>query len=181
MRSDVARTLPRVGLAALPTPLQRAPNLSAELGVEVWLKRDDLSGIGLGGNKVRVLEFLLGEAVEQGCDVFVTGSGPQSNWSFLAALAARRCGLETRLCFYGDPPHQRRGTWRCTASAGPGSHGPVTRTAQAWTGSWRRRPPGCVPPGDAPSCCPAVARPAGEAWDTHSPPLRSPTRPPQTA
>ncbi len=50
-------------LAQLPTPLQRAPRLSEALGVEVLVKRDDLTGLGLGGNKVRILEPLLGEAL----------------------------------------------------------------------------------------------------------------------
>lgn len=101
--------VPRVRLGCLPTPLHPAPRLSAELGIEVWLKRDDLTGLGLGGNKVRVLEFLLGAALEDDCDVLVTGSGPQSNWSMLASLAARRCGLDSVLCFYGDAPQVARG------------------------------------------------------------------------
>lgn len=96
-------TLPRIPLATLPTPLQAAPRLSEELGVEVWLKRDDLTGLGLGGNKVRGLEYLIGDALDQGCDCLVTGAGPQSNWAMLAALAARRCGLDPHLVFYGSP------------------------------------------------------------------------------
>lgn len=104
MTTDLVGTLSRVALANLPTPLHPAPRLSAALGVEVWLKRDDLTGLGLGGNKVRILEFLLGDALDRGRDVIVTGAGPQSNWALLAALAARRSGLECRLCFYGDPP-----------------------------------------------------------------------------
>jgi D-cysteine desulfhydrase len=96
-------TLPRVPLVAAPTPLQPAARLSAVIGTEVWFKRDDLTGFGLGGNKVRVLEYLLGDAVAQGCDCLVTGAGPQSNWAMLAALAARRCGLDAYLEFYGSP------------------------------------------------------------------------------
>ncbi len=95
--------LPRVALATVPTPLHPASGLSAALGVEVWLKRDDLTGFGLGGNKVRALEYLLGDALGRGCDCLVTGSGPQSNWAMLAALAARRCGLDSYLVFYGQP------------------------------------------------------------------------------
>ncbi|HZX08229.1 1-aminocyclopropane-1-carboxylate deaminase/D-cysteine desulfhydrase [Kribbella sp.] len=99
------RSLPRVPLVLGSTPLVPAPRLSAELGVEVWFKRDDLTGQGLGGNKVRGLEYLLGDAIAQGCDSFVTGAGPQSNWAMLAALAARRCGLSPYLVFYGQPVH----------------------------------------------------------------------------
>lgn len=99
----------RTRLATLPTPLQPAPRLSETLGVEVWLKRDDLTGLGLGGNKVRMLEFLLGAARAEGYDVLVTGAGPQSNWAFLAALAAGREGLDVHLAFYGGPPHDVTG------------------------------------------------------------------------
>jgi D-cysteine desulfhydrase len=94
---------PRIRLGTLPTPLLPAPGLSAEVGVEIWLKRDDLTGLGLGGNKVRGLEFLLADALEQGCDTLVTGGGPGSNWAMLAALAARTRGLDTVLVCYGDP------------------------------------------------------------------------------
>ena len=93
--------VPRVRLATLPTPLQPAPRLSAILGVEVWLKRDDLTGLGLGGNKVRGLEYLLADAQRQGCDILVTGGGPQSNWAMLAALAARTRGLDCVLVSFG--------------------------------------------------------------------------------
>ena len=95
-------SLPRVELATTPTPLQPAPRLSAAVGAEIWLKRDDLTGLGLGGNKVRALEYLLGAALAQGCDCLVTGGGPQSNWVMLAALAARRVGLDPYLSCYGD-------------------------------------------------------------------------------
>jgi D-cysteine desulfhydrase len=94
---------PRVRLGTFPTPLQPAPRLSDAAGVEVWLKRDDLTGLGLGGNKVRGLEFLLADAQRLGCDHVVTGGGPGSNWAMLAALAARTRGLDTVLVCYGDP------------------------------------------------------------------------------
>jgi D-cysteine desulfhydrase len=99
---NLLQSLPRVVLGVTPTPLHAAPRLSGALGVEVWFKRDDLCGLGLGGNKVRMLEYLLGDALAQGCDCLVTGAGPQSNWAMLAALAARRCGLDPFLVFYGD-------------------------------------------------------------------------------
>jgi D-cysteine desulfhydrase len=94
---------PRVRLGTFPTPLHPAPRLSAELGVEIWFKRDDLTGLGLGGNKVRALEYLLGDAEARGADVLVTGGGPQSNWAMLAALAARVRGLDAVLVNFGDP------------------------------------------------------------------------------
>lgn len=94
----------RVPLATLPTPLHLAPRLSDRIGVEIWFKRDDLTGLGLGGNKVRGLEFLLADALRQGCDHLVTAGGPQSNWAMLAALAARTRGLDSTLVSFGDPP-----------------------------------------------------------------------------
>ena len=118
--------VPREGLALLPSPLQPAPRLSDALGVETWLKRDDLLGLGLGGNKARPLEFLLGQALADGCDVLVTGSGAQSNWSMLASVAARRSGLESIVCFYGDPPPEARGNLLL--------HG-LVGTDVRWTGS----------------------------------------------
>lgn len=94
--------LPRVPLVAEPTPLQHAERLSAELGIDVWFKRDDLTGLGLGGNKVRNLEYLIGDALSQNCDSIVTGAGTQSNWAMLAALAARHHGLDPYLIYYGS-------------------------------------------------------------------------------
>jgi D-cysteine desulfhydrase len=93
--------LPRVDLVTGPTPLHRAPQLSAGLGVPVLLKRDDLTGFGLGGNKVRGLEYLIADALGQGCDCLVTGAGPQSNWTMLAALAGLRHGIEPHIVCYG--------------------------------------------------------------------------------
>jgi D-cysteine desulfhydrase len=94
---------PRVRLGTLPTPLLAAPRLSAAAGVEIWLKRDDLTGLGLGGNKVRGLEFLIADAQRHEADCLVTGGGPASNWAMLAALAARMHGMDTVLVCYGDP------------------------------------------------------------------------------
>lgn len=94
---------PRAHLGTLPTPLHPAPRLSAATGAEIWFKRDDLTGLGLGGNKVRTLEFVIGAALDQGADTLITGGGPSSNWVMLAALAARTRGLDAILVIYGDP------------------------------------------------------------------------------
>jgi D-cysteine desulfhydrase len=92
----------RVELLPGPTPLTRAPRLSGRLGVEILFKRDDLTSLAFGGNKVRALEYLVADALETGCDSLVTGAGPQSNWSMLAGLTALRHGLEPHLISYGD-------------------------------------------------------------------------------
>ena len=96
--------LPRTPLATLPTPLQRAPRLSEAVGVEVWIKRDDLTGLLLGGNKARKLEFLCGEALARGADTLVTGGGAGSNHTQLTAAACARLGLDCVVVCYGDAP-----------------------------------------------------------------------------
>jgi D-cysteine desulfhydrase len=96
---------PRVDLAALPTPLVRARRLETALGAgPLFIKRDDLTGFALSGNKARPLEFLLGDAIARGCDVFVAAGGPSSNFCAAAAVAARVVGMDCDLLFPGDPP-----------------------------------------------------------------------------
>ena len=84
---------PRVRLAHLPTPLEPAPRLSEALGVEIWIKRDDCTGLAGGGNKTRKLEFLLGDAMAQDADTLVTQGAVQSNHVRQTAAAAAACGL----------------------------------------------------------------------------------------
>ena len=84
---------PRVRLAHLPTPLEPLPRLSEALGVEIWIKRDDCTGLAGGGNKTRKLEFLLGDALEQEADTLVTQGAVQSNHVRQTAAAAAACGL----------------------------------------------------------------------------------------
>jgi len=89
---------PRARLSSWPTPLEECPRLSAALGgPHIWVKRDDLTDLGLGGNKVRKLEYLLGEAIGQGADTVVTVGALQSNHARLTAAACRRLGLEVVL------------------------------------------------------------------------------------
>jgi len=95
--------LPRIPLVLEPTPLHHAPRLSRELGVPILLKRDDLAGVGLGGNKLRGLEYILADLRAQGCDSLVTGAGPQSNWTMLAALTCLRNQIEPHVICYGRP------------------------------------------------------------------------------
>jgi L-cysteate sulfo-lyase len=84
---------PRVRLAHLPTPLEPLPRLSETLGVDLWIKRDDCTGLAGGGNKTRKLEFLLGEAFEQDADTLVTQGAVQSNHVRQTAAAAAAHGL----------------------------------------------------------------------------------------
>jgi D-cysteine desulfhydrase family pyridoxal phosphate-dependent enzyme len=84
-----------IRLALLPTPLEPLPRLSRMLGgPEIWVKRDDCTGLGLGGNKARPLEYLVAEAIAEQADVLITTGGLQSNHARQTAAAAARCGLQ---------------------------------------------------------------------------------------
>ncbi len=94
----------RLTLGLFPTPLQPARKLSEALGVEVWLKRDDLTGVGMGGNKIRKLEFLMADMADRGADVILTAGGAISNHVQLTAAAAARQGVRCHVVLYGDRP-----------------------------------------------------------------------------
>ena len=83
----------RVSIGVFPTPVQKLHNISRLLGTQVCVKRDDLTGLGLGGNKVRKLEYLLADAKAQGAEVVFTTGGAQSNHAMLTAAAARKLGM----------------------------------------------------------------------------------------
>lgn len=95
---------PRLDLARLPTPVHPLPRLSAAVGAELWVKRDDLTGLGLSGNKVRKLELLLAEALARGATTVLTTGGIQSNHCRATAVAARQLGLRPVLLLRGEPP-----------------------------------------------------------------------------
>jgi D-cysteine desulfhydrase len=100
----------RVPLADLPTPLQEAPRLATHLGLSrLLIKRDDATGLAMGGNKARKLEYDFAPILEKGCDVVVTVGGAQSNHAVLTAAAARRLGLETKLVLGGPDFSRLRG------------------------------------------------------------------------
>ncbi len=101
---------PRANLADLPTPLEKAEGFTERLGgPSIFLKRDDKTGLGLGGNKARKLEFLLADALEQGADTVITTGGVQSNHACLTAAAARQLGLQPVLVLNGEKPEKYRG------------------------------------------------------------------------
>jgi L-cysteate sulfo-lyase len=101
------KRLPRVRLAHLPTPIEPLPNLSRALGgPELWIKRDDQTGLATGGNKARKLEFLIAQALEAGADTVITAGSTQSNHARQTAAAAARCGLACHLVLFspaGEP------------------------------------------------------------------------------
>src|SRR5437773_1635813 len=89
---------PRLTLAHLPTPLVELKNLARELGVpKILMKRDDLTGLEVSGNKVRKLEYLLADALAQGCDTLVTHGGYQSNHCRATAAVGARLRMKVRL------------------------------------------------------------------------------------
>ena len=101
----------RFRLAHLPTPLEPMERLSQALGgPELWIKRDDQTGLAGGGNKTRKLEFLIGEARAEGARSVLTVGAVQSNHCRQTAAAAARAGLECVLVLRGDPPPREEWT-----------------------------------------------------------------------
>ena len=102
--------LPRINLASLPTPLQEMPHLSKILdGPQIWIKRDDLTGLAFGGSKVRALEFTMADAIKKGADTLITIGSQQSNHARLTAAAARKLGLRAVLLLQGSEPKKYEG------------------------------------------------------------------------
>ncbi|MEU9125829.1 D-cysteine desulfhydrase family protein [Streptomyces sp. NPDC048506] len=96
----------RAVLGTWPTPLEPLPRLARALGLgpdDLWVKRDDLTGLGGGGNKVRKLEWICGAALAEGATVLVTTGAPQSNHARLTAAAGARLGLDVVLVLAGSP------------------------------------------------------------------------------
>src|SRR6267378_4035220 len=107
MRID---SLPRFPLAHLPTPLEELKTLSRQLaGPDILIKRDDQTGLALGGNKTRKLEFLVGQALEQGADTLITLGAVQSNHCRQTAAAAAKAGLRCELILNGKKPELPNG------------------------------------------------------------------------
>jgi D-cysteine desulfhydrase len=92
-RGSTGRDLPRVALAHTPTPLVRRAQLDRKLGVELWIKRDDATGGAESGNKVRKLEWILGDALAKRCDTIITCGGIQSNHARATAIVCAQLGL----------------------------------------------------------------------------------------
>lgn len=99
----------RVPLGFFPTPLESLPRLSEALGITLTIKRDDYSGFGGGGNKVRKLEYLMAEARRSGVNVVITTGGHQSNHARMVAAAARKFGMRPVLVLRGNPPASWQG------------------------------------------------------------------------
>lgn len=97
----------RIPLCTLPTPLHKLEELSHRISRDIWIKRDDLTGFGMGGNKARKAEFLIADALRNRSDVILTAGAMQSNHARTIAVAARRITKECHLFLTGkkpDPP-----------------------------------------------------------------------------
>lgn len=100
---NVVSGFPRCPLIHLPTPLQEMKALSAQLGINLWVKRDDLTGLAMGGNKGRKLEFVMADAIAQKANSIITWAGVQSNWCCQLAAAARKCHIQPILVLFKRP------------------------------------------------------------------------------
>src|SRR5262245_31599926 len=112
--------VPRLDLATLPTPLERGPELPR--GARLWVKRDDLTGLGAGGNKARKLEFLCAEALAAGARSLVTVGAAQSNNCRITAAAGARLGLDVHLVVAGERPQRLEGNVALAALFGAQLH-----------------------------------------------------------
>jgi 1-aminocyclopropane-1-carboxylate deaminase/D-cysteine desulfhydrase-like pyridoxal-dependent ACC family enzyme len=95
--------VPFVPLADLPTPLERMQRLSAEVGADIWVKRDGLSHPIYGGNKIRKFEFVFADALRRGSRAVITGGGLGSHHTLAAAVIARQMGLRPVCSYYCQP------------------------------------------------------------------------------
>ena len=175
--------LPRVELGTWPTPLVRLRRLGDALGLDLWMKRDECSGLALGGNKARKLEFVLGAAIAGGARAVVTAGPITSNHTMMTAAAARRLGLEAHVVLGGALPHHESGNLGLTRLFGAQVH--VTpmnpadpsradllasqalceRLTRETRGAWI--PPGATMPSSVPGYAAAVlevARQCDGAW-----------------
>ena len=102
--------VPRTELATTPTPLQEMPRLAEAVGLNrLLVKRDDNTGLALGGNKVRKLEYFVAAATRAGADILLTLGAPQSNHCRLTAAAARATGMDAHFVFNGAPVDEIQG------------------------------------------------------------------------
>jgi L-cysteate sulfo-lyase len=129
--------LPRIRIAHLPTPIEPLPNLTRLLGgPELWIKRDDQTGLATGGNKARKLDYLLAQALAAEADCVITAGSTQSNHARQTAAGAARCGLGAHLVIYapgGEPPADLTGNLLLMALLGATIHWTAERSPYANT------------------------------------------------
>ena len=109
----------KVSFLNTPTPLERLPRISEELGLDFYIKRDDLTNLGVGGNKLRKLEYLLADAKRQGATTLLTMGGAQTNHGRLTAAVAAKYGMKCVIVCLDDYPGRSRPTSCSTVSWAP--------------------------------------------------------------
>ena len=102
-------SIPKLQLADYPTPLDYLPRLSSDVGRDIFIKRDDSLGLGLGGNKTRKLEYLLADALRRKTRKIVTCGGLQSNHARITAATASKFGIEPHLLYFARRPTRMDG------------------------------------------------------------------------
>lgn len=173
---------PRVALGHWPTPLVPLPATSRRLGIDLWMKRDECSGLAAGGNKARKLEFVLGDALRQGARTVVTAGPVTSNHTMMTAAACRRLGLDAHVVLGGTRPARSSGNLLLTEDFGATVHvtpmdvaDPSTEdvaTAVALADTLVRRhqayfiPPGATMPQSVPGYAAAIAEVAQQCHGT---------------
>jgi 1-aminocyclopropane-1-carboxylate deaminase/D-cysteine desulfhydrase len=100
------QALPTAGLGHWPTPLHRLDRFSELLDTDIWIKRDDIQGVALAGNKIRKFDLVIGDAQSRGKDTLVTTGAPQSNSARTGAAAAAAAGLSAYLLLSGSAPEE---------------------------------------------------------------------------
>ncbi|MBI5021454.1 MAG: D-cysteine desulfhydrase family protein [Ignavibacteriales bacterium] len=100
---------PKFTFSLLPTPLQKLENISRELGINLYCKRDDLTSFAFGGNKTRKLDYLIADAKNKGCDTLIASGAVQSNFCRLAAAAGKSVNMKVHLVLGGDESNESKG------------------------------------------------------------------------
>lgn len=132
LRNKMAN-MPRYDLVLAPTPLHRLNNLERELNYgKIYIKRDDMTGLGPGGNKLRSLEYIIGEALNSYSDIVIAGGPEQSNFCTLTAVACAKAGLDCITVHNGEKPEELEGNMVLNDLLGVESHfiGNVDSTAR---------------------------------------------------
>jgi D-cysteine desulfhydrase family pyridoxal phosphate-dependent enzyme len=109
MNRDAIKQFPTVSLSIFPTPLHKLKNISRETGVNIYCKRDDLTGFAYGGNKTRKLDFLIADAISKKANTLIAVGAIQSNFCRMASAAGKACGLEVHLVLGGKKPEKPTG------------------------------------------------------------------------
>ena len=132
------KSFPRLHNSLLPTPVHRLDYLSDEYGINVYCKRDDLTGFGFGGNKTRKLDFLLPDALSQGCDTLIAIGANQSNFCRMAAAYGVASCMEVHLVLGGKEPENPTGNLRLDHLLGVTCHHIDSSDWNTWTNEAQR-------------------------------------------